>query len=177
MPRLPSPTANPDLEVLPAQTGEPMKVRFEETQVEKDLETRDLFWVGTTPDSPIQNVTCGIRFPAFTGQLDYDGKGEPVIPNSRGALIRLSPAEVKLVLKRVPLYVVRARGRTSFVVSKAQKAYVPNPGDVPLAKFLYMVRLEERMPIGWRSSTPEPMLADPEPEVEPEVAEDAGQEE
>jgi len=116
------------------------------------------FWIGTRKDSPIQNVVVGgVCFPSFTGVLRHDSRLEPILPPTRGAVVGLTDREVGRIKESVSLRMVRPRGQGAYVVSRTSSRYKPAIGDRPIAGYLNMVRVGDRMPIDWRDREPPPM--------------------
>jgi len=123
------------------------------------------YWCGTTPDSPIQNITAGgVCFPRWTGRMDMGKDGQLESEPARGALYQLDADQVELVVDRVADAFIRGEGPMAVKMSKTMpygskvKAYVPQANDVPLGCFIYMVRMEPTMPVDWRMAEPETMV-------------------
>lgn len=126
---------------------------------EDDTEVHE-YWVGTVKDFPIQNATAGgITFPRFCGTPSFEWDEEkkemradqPIIP---GALVKLTDRQVDFIADDVRKYIVRWHGKGRDHCSLLDRAkrengkLVPDHhyshvrGDVPLAKYIYMVRTD-----------------------------------
>lgn len=154
-----SPTSAPHpASSLPGEAG-PLTITVPLDQIQVEEEISEDYWLGTMPNCPLQNIVLGgVSFPSFTGVLRYAPKTlDPIYPETRGAVVKLSSRELKVILDRVPLYFVRRRGSQVSIVSKTSRQFRPAAGDVPVAAYLYLVRLSDAMPIDWRRRTPEPM--------------------
>lgn len=119
------------------------------------------YWVGTIQGFAIQNVTVGgVTFPRFCGTPSFEWdeeKGEmrsdqPIIP---GALMKLTDRQVDFIADDVTKYIVRWVGtkgpKRAILLDRAKREegklvpdhhYSPVRGDVPLAKYIYMVRTD-----------------------------------
>ena len=142
------------------KVGEPVKIRVESLILPAELE-KTKYWIGTTDDSPLQNaVVGGISFPAFTGTLSHDKRLLPIRPNTKGAVVELSDQEVAHIVKRLEVLCIRRIGSASaYLVSRTQRNFTPRVGDVPLAKFVFMIKLGDTPPsYDWRKNVPENML-------------------
>lgn len=109
-------------------------------------ENRAKFWVGTTADCPIQNVTVGgFCFPRFSGTPSFSEKtGKPDRPLDLGQELELADSEVKRILDAVKSRVLRSigsKGKRATILDVDGK-YATNPHDKPLAGYLYMVPVE-----------------------------------
>lgn len=126
------------------------------------------YWIGTTPDCPIQNVTVGgICFPRFSGTPTFDDSAVPDRKLDMGQHANLSAAHVKFIQKHVSVRVIRILGRepepgiddSDRTPSKKRRGvlyvtggkdskidpsrgYVHRVGDIPLGHFLYMHRMD-----------------------------------
>jgi hypothetical protein len=157
----------------------------------KDASDKKLYWIGTTPDAPKQNIDiCGIGFPRWTSQvtpLDDDGKKYEVSGRKPGMLVHLSVAEIERIKERAELKVVRwslareittivdgkaleqeyRRGRTISLEEVNEHAAQPMqlPGDEPITKYIYMKSMAD-LPRGFvpahGTPTPDSMWADME---------------
>lgn len=117
---------------------------------------RKRYWMGTLPSCPLQNVTAGGQvFQRFTGNPIFDANGEPDTVPPPGCYNMLTEEQVKLVCAGVALRVVRKvghDGKRGIILMRDTASYRPEPGDEPLAKYVYMSS-------GERSETlPPPML-------------------
>jgi hypothetical protein len=133
---------------------------------EAKVEQKHAYWCGIVPGAPIHRaVLASITFSRDQGLLAPKGQsGKYIMVDhvKRGQVHNLTLTHVELVLERAKLSVVRqfGNGRGS-IVTKAgshSRPYRPRPNDVPLGKYLYMVRLGEDMPRDWRESSPPPMV-------------------
>lgn len=127
------------------------------------------YWVGTMPGSPIQNITAGgISFPRFRGTPVFDGpNGEPNIPLVYGLYTPLSAEQVNLVMAAIRIRVVRIdtyrnemadrdpnidevpeqtrirkKVQRARIYMRDSKNYRASPNDIPLARLVYMHRLD-----------------------------------
>lgn len=117
------------------------------------------FLVGVTDDCPFQNVTCGITFPKFLGAYTgLNDKKEPLLPDTRGAIVHLTDEEFEMVKRKVSNTVVRSAGKIAILKVKSSKRYRPMPGDLPVGQYLYMRRIGEGMRYDFNGEQPEPMV-------------------
>ncbi len=153
------------------------------------------YWVGVLPECPIQNVTAGgINFPLYSGpHLDGDNL-IPVLKRKLGAHIDLSDEHVDLIAAAVQLRVVRMYGggdrvgdeyedadaeatpkkkpkkRAVMIMRDGPKCkpgykYTALQNDVPLARFVYMHRLDQMSAEDANNFPPATMAREPEPEA------------
>ncbi len=141
------------------------------------------YWVGTTPECPIQNVAAGgITFPLFRGSHLEGDNLIPLANRLHGIYIDLTDDHVKLIKVAVQLRVVRIFGespepgedipgfdtpprrkKTGQMImqdstkNKTGYRYSPRPNDVPLAHFLYMHRLDQMSAADIQNYPPETM--------------------
>ncbi len=142
-------------------------------------ETEEYF-IGTLAGCPFQNVAvAGVNFPLFTGRASFDDKAR-ILDGSvaRGALALLTDAQADAVVESVRRKMIRPVGeeQTRFVprlepgdgpavavmrqrgqIVNIDGAAKPKPGDIPLAKFLYMIPTSG-LDFKGRDREPEPML-------------------
>lgn len=121
------------------------------------------YWVGTMPESPVQNITAGgVSFPLFRGIPVFDQPGgAPDRTIEHGIYIDLTDEKVERVRHAVSLRVVRVFGgggvadgyedapdvtkpkrRTAQVLMVDGPHYVADKNDIPMAKLVYMHRLD-----------------------------------
>lgn len=121
---------------------------------------RHPYWLGTTDDSPLQTVTAGgVEFPRALGKLT-DERGDPLTNLQRGRIAKLTDDEVALVRQRIAERVVRISGQRRMVLSvRGQRDYPfqPEAGDIPLGRFVYLIRLGDNLPHDWRERPPTTM--------------------
>jgi len=99
--------------------------------------------IGTKEGSPRQNYTvAGICFPLYIERLEEQG-GETVRSREYGVVIDITDPEVEAIKKAVSRRVVREEGARRDIHEIGSVGYQPNPNDVPMADFLYMVPVEE----------------------------------
>lgn len=120
------------------------------------------YWIGTTPECPIQNVTVGgVSFPRFRGNPVFDQPGgAPDREIVHGAMVQLTEEQVALVaagvrIRCIRIYspttdenivdneTVRRKVTSAHMLMTDSASYRPAPEDVPLARFLYMHRLDD----------------------------------
>ena len=134
-----------------AVTVDPQLPGLEEKEVTR------AYWCGTLPNSPRQNVVLGgVTFCKGMGPTDEQGRlhGPP------GSIVHLTAGALQRVKDAVMDRVVHVSGARRSVVTRAARTFRTQPGDVPLAKYLYMIDVEEAAsvdPIGWRAALPTPM--------------------
>lgn len=106
----------------------------------------ELYWLGTLPGSPFQNITVGgICFPAFTEEIAFTKNNETRRSERRGDLVKLTREQYDRVLKAVERRVVRwtESGVRGFILDRSSPRYRPHPKDEPLAKYVYLYRVED----------------------------------
>jgi len=122
----------------------------------KELAT-SLYWVGTRDDSPHEMVSvAGIMFQRETDPPREGRDGEQYRERLRGGLARLTAAQVELIKKKVVKKVYQGK----FLRNTDDVHFVPTGSEIPLARYLYMVRVQDRMPPNFRdprSEAPEAM--------------------
>jgi hypothetical protein len=104
---------------------------------------RTRYWMGTTPKSPIQNITAGGQsFPRFSGTPVFDARGQPDRDLTLGTYNELTAKQVETVKHAVAARIVRRIGsgddRRAIVMMRDAPSYRVEPGDEPLAKYVYM---------------------------------------
>jgi hypothetical protein len=141
----------------------------------KDLEgkfppepPRERYWLGTLPDSPHYNVAiAGIMFQR-TSEINVV-KGDPprtVTTEALGQVLELTQDKIDQILSRVQNEVVRFRGkrlddeggRRGLILNINNKNFRRAEGDLPLGMYVYIVKLNEQMPDGYRINYPEPLI-------------------
>ena len=138
------------------------------------------YWVGVMPDAPFdQTSSGGIAFIRYSERapINEDGKLDERIPHANGMVSELTDDQVEVIKRRVSNVVLRIvrsdkdkadpnnRGKGARIVKlylDEPRGYRHAPGDSPLGHWLYMVPIAERMPLDWRSATPERMCDDRE---------------
>ena len=160
--------------------GSAVKVSAKPLEAAKAAGPTRRYWVGVTPDCPVQNITAGgVNFPKFSGShLDAAGDLLPESERRHGIECELTDEQVDLVRKGVSLRVIRLggvdrtgsefedapetmrpKGRHAQVYMVDSKKYRPAPNDVPVARFLYMHRLDDMTAADRSRFPPETMLA------------------
>jgi len=128
------------------------EVRREVKREYKPVEIKrgDLYWVGTIPGGPRQNVSVGgCTFPAITerGSIDPFTGRRNSIPRV-GAVVELTAEEVEDVLNRLEYDVVDSNGKIRAIKDGAG---APNPyikmdetleGAKPLGAYVFMVKID-----------------------------------
>lgn len=117
---------------------------------------RTRYWMGTVPGCPIQNVTAGGQvFPLFSGTPVFGADGKPDRPLTLGTYNDLTASQVEAVCAGIKMRVLRWIGadkKRGVILLRDSKTYRAEPGDEPLAKWVYMTTDERR------ESLPPPML-------------------
>jgi len=165
-------SAEPDVKepvVVPDGTEE-----FESVHVDIQETTRESsqkYWMGTLKGCPFQNVAlAGMDWPGYTEELPDDPTDPSRYPRP-GIVRSLTDTDVARLTEAVGRHVLRPLGsdpstgrinRAVILDAKKQdaagnKMYTPEPYDEPLAKWLYMIRVKDRMPPDWRDSPPPTM--------------------
>lgn len=104
------------------------------------------YWIGTMPDSPVQNITLGgVTFHRYVGKFERaDGSIDPRTP--RGDVVWIDDTRRARIEREVKSKLLRVRGGRRVVVSRItppQREFRAMPGDEPLAYYVYMVELPE----------------------------------
>lgn len=133
-------------------------------------ETRSRWWIGTMPDSPIQNAAVGGQvFPRVTDKVDVDrNSGETMRSPLRGEIVMLTEKQIEHIKTQVVKKYVRGNGaRASVVVddsdpkdrlAKTDSRFRYNPAtDTPLARCLYLMGAEGISDDMARARVPIPM--------------------
>jgi len=144
-----------------AKGGSAVKVKSGLPEITKSAKTIR-YWIGTTPSSPIQNVTVGgVTFPLFRGSpvFDQDG-GKPDRTLDHGIYADLTDERVELIRNGVKIRVIRiwggtdddkfetapgtvkGKGKTAQMLIVDGPHYRRQPNDHPVGEFLYMHRLD-----------------------------------
>lgn len=136
------------------------------------------YWIGVMPDAPFDQTSSGgfafIRY-SERAPINEDGKLDERIPHAKGMIAELTESQLEVITRRVSNVVIRVvrgkgaeadknnRGKGAQIIRlylDDPRGYRPAPGDSPLGYWLYMVPIAERMPLDWRSATPERMCDD-----------------
>lgn len=147
-----------------AEAPDIVKVVPDLETIEENPDLRHSYWMGTTHDSPFQNVHAGGRsFPRATGQMtDEDGSGQPKFSGPRGQEAMLSAKEVKAitaaVAKKVVQWVGTGKNRRAIKINLDTLGYRQAPTDEPMGKYLFMHRTDS---LGFKDKEgqPEPMVS------------------
>ena len=117
------------------------------------------YWLGTTANCPIQNVSiAGVTFHSFTGRMTHDSKLRPILPETRGMVVELTDDKIQEIIARAKKHFVRSRGSTAYLVQSNSRGYRAMPGDVPVARYLYIQRTASAKVLDWRRTEPAPMI-------------------
>lgn len=139
---------------------------------------RTRYWIGTTPDCPLQNVYAGgICFPLFRGNPNFSDQGVPDRTLDYGNFVDLTEQQVENVKTGVKIRVLRMfggdpdritgvedtedttprrkRGARMFVADG--KRYHPARSDEPLARYVYMHRADDLRLVDMQNFPPENM--------------------
>lgn len=146
----------------------PRSIRVDPVKLESlEMGIRRRYWIGTTSDCPYQNFYVGgVCFPGFEGTPNHSENGVPDRQIINGGMVGLTDEKVEYLKKRISNILIRVtgKGRNGRLVGDrfeiGGKGYRPMPTDVPVAKFLYMVPVDD-MGFHNRQSTPENMLGEP----------------
>lgn len=149
---------------------EPLAISLEKIQPVE----RSRFWCGTLPGCSHYNVALGtkvaVMFHRITEEVtSRDDPPETVRIPRKGQIFELSQEEVDGILLDVKRRVIRPSskrdtgdgGRVGFILRTDDATYRPREGDVPLACYIYMVKLSANMPDGYREAFPPALLAMP----------------
>lgn len=141
---------------------------FSVEQIEASLpteEVREKYWIGTRENSPFQNVCMGGQtFHRYTEimQPGVDGREQVGMVRQHGLVVGLTAEEVAYIKEQVARHVIRRLGAQNYILDikdeNPVRKYAKNKNDVPLAHFLYMVKVKDSMPSEWRRFTPPSML-------------------
>lgn len=170
---MPDLTSDPDAvatgHVATDPTSAVVKVRHGLPKITPDQETHS-YWIGTTRECPIQNVTAGgITFPLFSGTPVFGIDGEPDRNLDMGTVIDLTGAQLDMIRSAVALRALRLIGPadkngrrrgTMLLVDGGKRRYTPQASDVPLAAFLYMHRADRMTAADRATFPPETMLSE-----------------
>lgn len=121
------------------------------------------YWIGIVDDAPRQYVTlAGVCFPRETYKVtDSDGGLKTHRERQKGAVAHLIPEQVEKIVEASNNVVVRMRGKaTPVVVNKRNKRYRAYNGDHPIAKYVYMISLDDavsKLGANWREFDPPTM--------------------
>ena len=144
------------------------------------------YWIGVMPRCPLQNITAGgIAFPLFRGDhLSPSGDLVPLSKRQHGIYVDVTPEMLTTIKEAVRLRVVRPDGverdagddyedgeesntpkrkmRAHIVMRDSGKCrkgykYTAQPGDVPMARFVYMHKLADISAEDIHSWPPHPM--------------------
>jgi len=133
-----------------------------ETEVE-----RRPYWLGTLPDSPVQNITVGgVRFVRATGPMN----GDHEFTNPPGQVVQLTEEQVERIKEHLGFLVVRQFGHDRRVLDKQSPTYRYQEGDEYLGRYLYFYELDRDAPHNRPTTKPEPVIGgawereEPEPE-------------
>lgn len=121
-------------------------------------EPRAKYLVGLLPDAPFDYVTPGaIEFSKFTEEVTFGTDQETIRERRRGTVLELTDAQVERVKRDVVRKVVRKVGTRHDLYGLDSRKYSRQPGDRPLAHFVYMRRVMDGMPADWREGQQTPM--------------------
>jgi len=121
------------------------------------------YWIGIVDDAPRQYITlAGVCFPRETFKVtDTDGGLKTQRERHKGAIAYLVPEQIEKITEASNNVVVRMRGKaTPVVVNKRNKRYRAYNGDHPIAKYVYMISLDDavsKLGANWREFDPPTM--------------------
>lgn len=115
-------------------------------------EDRIEYWCGIMPGAPIQGVAVGGQdFPRETQDVVVDkDSGETIRTPKRGTVAKLTAAQIERIKYDLQYRFVRQAGTRFEIISTypvANRRFLPRVNaetDVPLAKYLYMIRVDGR---------------------------------
>lgn len=119
--------------------GTPVKVKIEPAKFTPELPT-SRYWVGLLPEFKHRDQVdvAGVSFQKIITPPKVSSDGSSYYrPEYLGQFTSLSDEDVKRVTDRLVMKVVRG----GHIVNLDNAHVKPQPGDEPLAKYLYMVRL------------------------------------
>ena len=123
------------------------------------------YWLGTTSDSPLQNIVlCGVSFPRYSQEipLNKDGEVDKAKPVVRGMRVQLTDDQVEAIKAAAVRVRVRRSGSSASLVSSGSDKYRRRPGnDLPVGRYLFMLPIKSTMPVDWDRRTPPPMIRVP----------------
>ncbi len=122
------------------------------------------YWCGATMDAPHSNYTLGgVSFPKTTGSIieRAEGRQECVPDTDVGVVNHVTDTQRNLILEHVKTKVIRnlretkeaqidgtemVRRSGDIITMKSGKVrkFVPQPGDIPIGCFVYMVKVRHR---------------------------------
>jgi len=114
-------------------------------------ETRLFYWCGVTPDCPRNVVHAGgFDFPAFVQKQEEregsEGTETMLSPTKyAGTIHSMTEDAMKRCLEGIGNRIVRNAGphRDVKMISGSRRPFFSMPGDVPLARYVYMIEVEE----------------------------------
>lgn len=132
----------------PVQTPAAQEQNFFELPPIQENEKVDAYWVGTLPGCPRYNYEAGgVSFPRYSDPptgTDMDSM-QTSRAWARGGIVYLTATQVEAVRRNIKDKIVRLVGNRGqgFVYAASHPTFLREPGDQPLAMFLYMVKLDE----------------------------------
>ena len=116
-----------------------------------EVEPKRFYWCGVTEDCPRTVIhSGGFDFPAFTQRQELlpGSETETRLADAQyaGRIHAMTELSVRKCLDGIKTRIVRRTGKRSEVRSiegSRVRKHVPEAGDVPLAKFVYMVEVED----------------------------------
>lgn len=151
----------PKPEKLPAAKPLAIELPADEPTID---EIRKPYWVGLIRECPFEATTAGpISFEKAIGRR-VDERGNPITPDVFGRIVHVTDTELELALERLKSKIIRMRGSRVIHLSRKQKGFRGQAGDIPLACFAYIVPGDDSQhTVAQRKGTP-PGLA-PIPDV------------
>lgn len=124
------------------------------------MEHRILYFVGTLPTSPFQNITLGgICFPQYVNDVSFEKESNVAVNNRKlGDVIELDDEQVQKIKEAAKRKVIRwnVNNTRAFIVEKNDKKYRPQPNDKSIGEYVYLIAVElasKWNPL-WRDKTP-----------------------
>jgi hypothetical protein len=162
----------PEVRVIDASAPQAVKVDFEAVRLAFEAPKpppRKKYWVGTLANCPHQNVYLeGVCFPRYVEKVSVDPDSRQTDRvKSLGQVYELTDEKVAAIIEKAKKSAVRFSGedtaghRLGKIYDHGNPGFRVSEGDMPLACYVYMVRIGDLMPNGWRDAYPEPMMTPP----------------
>jgi len=119
-------------------------------------EPKETYYMGTTDDSPIQNVVMGGKtFPSYHEEIKVEEAGGVTRIRKKGHFAPLTERQVNAVLTEVSRHVVDKHNRIQKV---DHESYRWDEKHKPLGQYLFMIKLGDSLPIDWRENDPPTLI-------------------
>ncbi len=107
------------------------------------------YWCGVTKDCPFHSVTAGgFDFPAFTQKQEPRGEGGnmTILGETKfaGRVHKMTEGQVKWCLEGIANRILRMKTNKEMKpIHGGRKPFMPMAGDEPLAKYVYMIEIDD----------------------------------